>query len=85
MSSRFSESRDLKYVGSAMCPECPGKIGEASPAGYTHGKMTQMSSKALNKGTGGITTSPTMLGCVLMWSQMNYLIFLLIVRYLESS
>jgi len=38
MSSRFSESRDLKYVGSAMCPECPGKIGEANPAGYTHGK-----------------------------------------------
>jgi len=31
--------------GSTRCPNVPGKTGEASPAGYTHGKAAQRSSK----------------------------------------
>ena len=33
----------------------------------------------------GVTTSPTPLGTVLVWSQKNYLRFLLIVRFSKSS
>jgi len=32
-----------------------------------------------------VTTSPTLLGPVLVWSQQNYLILLLIMRYFVSS
>ena len=37
----FSESKNPSYVGSAMYR--PGKIGEASPAGYTRGKAGERS------------------------------------------
>jgi len=37
------------------------------------------------QGPGGVTTSSTLLGPVLVWSQQNYLKFLLIVRYFGSS
>ena len=33
-----------RYVGSAICPECSEKIGEASPAGYTHRKTAKRTS-----------------------------------------
>jgi len=39
----------------------------------------------LIQGPGGVTTSPTLLGPVLLWSQQNYLRLLLTVRYFESS
>ena len=38
-----------------------------------------------DQGPGGATTSPTLLGPVLVWSQQNYLRLLLIVRYFGSS
>jgi len=34
----YSKSKDPSYVGSAFVQNIPGKIGEASLAGYTHGK-----------------------------------------------
>ena len=37
------------------------------------------------QGLAGVTTSPTLLGLVLVWSQQNYLRLLLIVRYSKSS
>ena len=36
---------DLSQVGSAVRPEIPRNIGEASPAGYTHGKLPHRSNK----------------------------------------
>jgi len=39
----------------------PGNIGEASPAGYT-----------LVQGPGGVTTSPTFLGPIWVWSQQTF-------------
>ena len=45
MWNHFSfESRDRSYVASAMCPECP-TTDWRGPAGYTHGKVAQRSSK----------------------------------------
>jgi len=43
----------------------------ASPAGYTHGKAA----KKVAQGPGGMITSPTFPGPVLVWSQQNYLRF----------
>jgi len=37
------------------------------------------------QGPGGVTTSPTLLGLVLVWSQQNYLRLLLTVRYFVST
>jgi len=36
------------------------------------------------QGPGGVITSSTLLGPVFVWSQQNYLKFLLTVRYSES-
>ena len=44
----------------------PRKTGEASPAGYTHGKATQMPSKDQVE---WLHLRPTLLGPVLVWSQ----------------
>jgi len=38
----------------------------------------------LDQGAGGVTTSPTLLGPVMAWSQQNYLKILLIVRCFGS-
>jgi len=43
--SHFSESSDRSCDGSVTWPEAPWNIGEASPAGYTHGKAAQRSTK----------------------------------------
>jgi len=46
MQSHFSEQKDLSYDASAPRDQyVSGKIGEASPAGYTHGKAAQRSAK----------------------------------------
>ena len=45
MSSHFSESRDPSHVRRPCVQNVPGKIGEASPTGYTHGKATQRSTE----------------------------------------
>jgi len=46
-----------QQIRSTLCPNVPGKTGETSPAGYTHGKAAQR----LDKEQGGVTTSPTLL------------------------
>jgi len=61
----------------------PGKISEVSPSGYS--LHPRESSLEVVQGPGGVTTSPTLLGPVLVWSQQNYLKLLLIVRYFGSS
>ena len=45
----------------------------------------QKSGSDVIQGLGGMNTSPTLLGLVLVWSQHNYLKLLLIVRYSKSS
>jgi len=75
------ESRGPSYVGQPYVQIAPGRNIEESPAGYSHGKAAHK----VFKGPGGVTTSPTLLGTVLVWSQQNYLRLLFIVRYFESS
>ena len=58
----------------------PGKIDEASPSGYS--LHPRENGPAVFQGPGGVTTSQTLLGPVLVWSQQNYLRLLLTVRYL---
>jgi len=59
------------------------KNGELIPSGYS--LHTQESGPEFVQGPDGVTTSPTLLGPVLVWSQQNYLKLLLIVRYFWSS
>ena len=37
------------------------------------------------QGVGGMTTSPTLIGPDMVWSQQNYLRLLFVVRYFETS
>jgi len=81
MSNHFSfQLRDHRYVSSAMCPECStkdwwGKFSWLKP---------RESGAEVIQGLGGMTTSPTLLGLVLVWSQQDYLKLLLTVRYSKS-
>ena len=83
MSSQFFESRDPRYVNSAMCPKCPRKewrtksLRLQSPPTGKRPKVCQ--------GPRDVTTCPTLLGPVLVWSQHNCLRLLLNVRYIGSS
>jgi len=62
-----------------MYLECSrGKNCETSPAGYVHGKGVDL-------GPGGVITSPTLLGPVLVWSQHNYLRLLKNGTYFVTS
>ena len=83
MSSHFSESRDPTYVSSAMCPKCAKKEWRTKSF-RLQSTPTEKRSKVC-QGPGGVTTSPTLLDPVLVWSQQNYLRLLLIVRYFGSS
>jgi len=56
-----------------------GKNDELSPSGYS--LHPRESGPNFVQGPGGVTTSPILLGPVLVWSQQNYLKLLLIVRY----
>ena len=76
-----SELRKYRYTGSAMCPECPTKDWRSK----TSWLNTQKSGSEVIQGLGGATTSPTLLGPVMVWSQQNYLKYLLTVRYSKSS
>ena len=81
MSKHFSELREHNHVSSAMYPQCPtkdwwGKCCWLNPR-ESHPNVVQ--------GPGGVTSSPTLLGPVLVWSQQNYLKLLLIVRFSKSS
>jgi len=80
MSSHCLKSRDPSYVGSAMWPKCLRK-NRWGKSCWLH---TQESGPEVDQGPGGGTTSPTLLGPVLMWIQQNYLKSLLTVKYLES-
>ena len=59
------------------------KNGELSPSGCS--QYPRESSPEVVHWPGGVTTSPTLLGPVLVWSEQNYLRLLLIVRYFGSS
>jgi len=61
------------------------KIGEESPSSYSLHPRESGPAPEVVQGPGGVTTSPTLLGTVLVWSQQNYLKLLLIVRYFASS
>ena len=81
MSNHFSESRHPTNIGSATCPECPTKDGR--------GKSCRLNPRECGpevvQGAGGVTTSPTLLGPVLVWSQHNYQKLLLTVTWGISS
>jgi len=76
-----SESRGPSYVGSSMCPECPTKDWRGTSCWLS----PRESGPEVVQGPGGVTTSPTLLGPVLVWSQQSYLKSLLTVRHFESS
>jgi len=57
----------------------PGNNSGLSPSGYS--LHPRESGPKFVQEPGGVTTSPTLLGPVLVWSQQNYLRLLLIVRY----
>jgi len=71
MLSHLSEWRDPSNVSLAMCPECPRKNDELSPSVYC--LHPRESGPKFVQGPGGVTTSPTLLDSVLVWSYQNYL------------
>ena len=73
MPSHFSESRDPNYRPCVQ--NVPGK----NFSGYS--LHPRESGPKFVQRPGSVTISPTLLGPVLVWSQQNYLILLLIVRY----
>jgi len=77
MSSHFPESLDPSLVNSAMCPKCPGKEWRTK----SFRLHPRESDPKFVEGSGGVSTSSTMLAPFLVWSQQNYTIFLLIARY----
>ena len=85
MTSHFSESRDPTCVRVVRpCVQnVSGKNGEVSPSGCS--QHPRESRPEFVHWPGGVTTSPTLLGPVLVWSEQNYLRLLLIVRYFGSS
>jgi len=77
MSSHFPESLDPSLVNSAMCPKCPGKEWRTK----SFRLHPRESDPKFVEGSGGVSTSSTLLAPFLVWSQQNYTIFLLIARY----
>jgi len=57
----------------------PRKNSELIPSSYS--SHPRENGPEVVQGPGGVTTSLTVFGPVLVWSQQNYLKFLLIVRY----
>jgi len=81
VSSHFSELTDPSYVSSSMCPGYPAiKFGRP---GYSLHPLE--SGPEFVQGPDAMTTSPTLLCPIPVWSQQNYLRLQLIVRYFESS
>ena len=78
MSNHFSELRDHNYVSPAMYPECSTKD-------WSCWLNPRENGAEVVQGLGGVTTSPTLFGPVLVWSQQNYPKLLLTVRYSKSS
>ena len=69
-----------QLIGSAMCPESTRKDWRGTSC-WLH----RRESNREVQGSGGVTTSPTLLGPVLVWTEGNYLRLLLIVRYFGST
>jgi len=69
-----------QVIGSAMCPESPRKNWRDKSC-WLHRRE---SSREV-QGPGGVTTSPTLLGSVLVWTEGNFLRLLLIVRNFGST
>ena len=81
MLNHFSELTDHSYVGSATCPECPTKDWRGKLCWLN----TRESSPEVVQSLIGVTTCPTLLGPVLLWSQHKYVKLILTVRYSKSS
>ena len=67
-SSYFSESIGPTYVGSATCPECSRRDWRGTSC-WLH---PLESGPEVVQRPGGLTTSPTLLGPVMVWSQGNW-------------
>jgi len=81
MLNHFSELTGHNYVALVMYPECPTKDWRGKFCWVN----TRESGPEIVQGLVGVTTSPTLLGPVLLWSQQKFLKLLLTVRYSKSS
>jgi len=81
MSKHFSKFREHNHVSSVMHPECPTKDWWGKSCWLN----PRDSDSKIVQAPGGVTSSPTLLGPVLVWSQQKYLKLLLIVRFFKSS
>jgi len=81
MSNHLSELREHNYVSLGMYPESPTKDWWSKSCWLN----PRESDPDVVQGPVGLTTSSTLLGPVLVWSQHNYQKCLLIVRYFKSS
>jgi len=81
MLNHISELANHSYVVSVMSPKCPTKDWRGKFCWLN----TRESDPKIVQGLVGVTTSPTFLGPVLLWSQQNYLKLLMTVRYSKSS
>ena len=79
--NHFSELRYHSYFNSATYPECPTKYWRDKSCWLS----PRQSESEVVQGLDGVTTSPTLLGHVLVWSQQNYQRLLLTERYSKSS
>jgi len=78
--SHFSESRDPIYLGSAMYPERPRKDWRDKSCW----QYPRESSREI-QGPGGVTTTPTLVGLVVAWTEGNFLRLMLNLRYFRST
>ena len=82
MPSHFSsESRDPSYFGFGRV----SRMSHERLASHVLLATPRTSGQEVVQGPGGVITSPTLIGPVLVWSRQNYLRLLLTVRYFESS
>ena len=66
--SDFSEYRDPNYDGSAVWLECP-RNGQRGRSCWLNPRE---SGPEVHQGPGGVIKPPTLLGPILVWSQLNY-------------
>ena len=66
MSNHFFESRDTSYVSLPLVQNIPGKNAELTPPGNS--LHPSESRPKFVQGPGGVTTSLTLLGPILVWS-----------------
>ena len=78
MSNHFFESRDTSYVSSPWVQNIPGKNAELTPPGNR--LHPSESGPKFVQGSGGMATSLTLLGPILVWSQQNWLVDIAVER-----